>query len=111
MEVAGPLQLCAGQPAGVEAAIHAVRSWYEEEATEGILLVDASNAFNSLNRQSALLNLRHLCPPIAPILINCYRDPSSLFVDGEKLWSEEGTTQGDPLAMPFYALAMHHSLN
>ena len=57
MEVAGPLQLCAGQPAGVEAAIHAVRSWYEEEATEGILLVDASNAFNSLNRQSALLNL------------------------------------------------------
>ena len=105
MEVAGPLQLCAGQSAGVEAAIHAVRSWYEEEATEGILLVDASNAFNSLNRQSALLNLRHLCPPFAPILINCYRDPSPLFVDGEKLWSEEGTTQGDPLAMPFYALA------
>ena len=77
----------------------------EDIITVAVLLVDASNAFNSLNRIVALHNVRQLCPPFAPILINIYRFPASLFVSGDVLLSEEGTTQGDPLAMPFYALA------
>jgi hypothetical protein len=51
------------------------------------------------------LNIRHLCPSISAFAINCYRDPSSLFIDGSFILSQEGTTQGDPLAMPLYALA------
>ena len=47
MKAAGPLQFCAGQPVGVEAAVHAVQMWYEDEATEGVLLVDAINMFNT----------------------------------------------------------------
>ena len=43
---------------------------------------------------------------VYPILINTYRKPACLFVDGDVLYSEEGTTQGDPLAKPFYALAI-----
>ena len=35
---------------GCEASIHALNEIYEEEATEAILMVDASNAFNRLNR-------------------------------------------------------------
>ena len=104
-DAAGSLQLCAGQIAGIEAAVHSMRSIFSESDTEAVLLVDASNAFNSLNRQVALRNARHLCPPLANILINIYRDSSGLFVDGEVLYSEEGTTQGNPLAMPLYALA------
>ena len=38
-------------------------------------------------------------------LINIYNNPTELFCDNQVLWSCEGTTQGDPLAMPFYALA------
>ena len=105
LDATGLKQLCAGQVAGVESAIHVVRQCFDDDKTGGVLLVDASNAFNSVNREAALLNVRHLCPPLATILLNCYRDPVSLFVDGSTLFSEEGTTQGDPLAMPFYALA------
>lgn len=104
-EVAGSIQLCAGQVSGIEAAVHAVRTLFLREETEALLLVDATNAFNSLNRQTALHNIQKLCPSIATALINTYRVPSQLFVDGDVLLSREGTTQGDPLAMPMYALA------
>ena len=105
-EVAGSRQLCAGQIAGVEAAVHAVRSSFLREDTEAVLLIDASNAFNSLNRIVALHNVRQLCPSFAPILINTYRSAATLYIGGDTLLSEEGTTQGDPLAMPMYALAI-----
>lgn len=39
-------------------------------------------------------------------LINTYREATELFVNDKTLYSEEGTTQGDPLAMPMYALAI-----
>ena len=53
-EAAGPLQVCAGQDGGCEAAVHAMRAIFQDADTEGCLLVDASNAFNSLNRRAAL---------------------------------------------------------
>ena len=57
-EAAGSLQLSAGKISGIEAAVHAVDSLFQQEETEAILLVDASNAFNSFNRLSALHNIR-----------------------------------------------------
>ena len=54
-EAAGALQVCAGHQAGSEAAVHAMRSVFEDASSEAVLLVDASNAFNSLNRKVALL--------------------------------------------------------
>ena len=48
-------QIASRQIAGVEAAIHAVRCCFDEESI-GLLLVDASNAFNSLNCNLALLS-------------------------------------------------------
>ncbi|MCY4641269.1 MAG: reverse transcriptase domain-containing protein, partial [Gammaproteobacteria bacterium] len=104
--VAGPLQLCAGQEAGCEAAIHAMRQVFENPEAEAAILVDASNAFNSLNRQNALRNIQHLCPSLATVLINTYREDVRLYIDGETLFSQEGTTQGDPLAMAMYAIAI-----
>ena len=104
-KAAGSYQLCAGQVAGVEAAVHRVRSAFLHEDTDAILLADASNAFNSLNRAVALHNIQQICPSFAPLLINTYRSAAGLFIAGDVLFSEEGTTQGDPLAMPMYALA------
>ena len=56
-EAAGPLQLSAGQVARIEAAVQAMKALFQNEHTEA---VDASNAFNSLNRDAALQNIRHL---------------------------------------------------
>lgn len=70
--VVGSIQLCAGQLAGIEAAVHVVRSLFEEEPTEADLIVDATNAFNVLNRQVALQNIWCLCPSLANALINTH---------------------------------------
>lgn len=92
--------------AGAEAAIHGMNLAFHDQGSDAVLLVDAINAFNLLNRQAALHKIRYLCPSIATVIINTYREPTDLFVDGNSILSQEGTTQGDPLAMPMYALAI-----
>ena len=69
LEAASSLQLCAGQDAGNEVAVHAMREVFGDSLTEAVLLVDASNAFNNLNRQATLHNMQSLCPSLATILI------------------------------------------
>ena len=103
-DAVGSIQLCAGQEAGCEAAVHAMESIFAEEDTEAMILVDATNAFNSLNWQVTLMNCEAICPAMSPILINTYRSNSCLFIDGQCILSKEGTTQGDPLAMAMYAI-------
>ena len=105
-EAAGPLQTCAGHGAGAEAAIHSMKDIFEAEGTDAILLIDASNAFNRLNRAAAMHNIQITCPEISTYVINTYRQPSRLFITGgDEILSQEGTTQGDPLAMPWYSLS------
>ena len=104
-EAAGSLQLCAGQISCIKAAVHAVDALFQQDDTEAILLVDAINAFNSLNCLSALNIIRRLCPSLAAALINCYQAPIDLFVDGEVFQSCEVTTQGDPIAMSMFTSA------
>ncbi len=50
-------------------------------------------------------HIQFTCPELSTMLYNTYRAPSDLYIDGETILSQEGTTQGDPLAMPMYALA------
>ena len=104
---ASPLQVCAGLQGGCEAAVHAMREVFSCDDTEAILLVNAANAFNNLNRKAALHNLQFICPALATILINTYQLPTRMFVTGgSEISSSEGTTQGDPLGMAMYALAV-----
>ena len=71
----GPLQACAGHKGGVEAAVHAMKKIFDETDAEAVLLVGASNAFNSMNRQTALQNIQVTCPEIATYLVNTYCEP------------------------------------
>ena len=64
-ETAGPLQVCAGHSTGSEAAIHAMNQVFNEEGADGVLLIDATDAFNQMNRAVALQNIRITCKEIA----------------------------------------------
>ena len=70
-----------------------------------MILVEARNTFSSLNRQAALHDIRVICPQIATILVNTYHRPTRLIILGASgIYSLEGTTQSNNLAMAFYAL-------
>ena len=98
LKAVGCQQLCAGQEAATESAILAMRSIFEDEVAEAALMVDTSNAFNSLNREVALRNTHILCPSLAPVLTNTYQSHSRLFIGGGHILSQERTTQGDLLS-------------
>ena len=65
-----------------------------------VLLIDASNAFNSLNGTVALHNIQYLCLQFVPILISTYRDPAAYLLMEIFYIQRRG-----PLAMPPCALA------
>ena len=59
------LSLLFGQIVGIDAAIHMVVCEFQSKDVEAVLLVNASNAFNSLNREAALHNIQFSCPTLA----------------------------------------------
>lgn len=86
----------------MEADAHPLKQLFASRESDGILLVDASNAFINLNRMNALANIRSLYPPLSTVLYNSYQKS---LLGSNILLSQEGTTQGDPLAILFFALA------
>ena len=96
----------------MEVAIHSMKMMYEDENTDEILLLDASKAFNSLNRQSFLHNVSYVCPSVAIFVKNCYSSPSRLFIVGiTKIASRVRTAQGDPVSIAIYSLEVTPLIN
>ena len=87
-----------------------MRSFFDQDDSDGILLIDADNAFNRVNRAVALWNIQYTCPVMKHVLVNFYRTASRIFMNGDKtsceLLSQGGTAQGCPLAMAMYALSL-----
>ena len=81
-EAAGRLQVCAGPSASSEAAIHAMSQVFVEEGIDGILLIDASNAFNQRNKSVARHIIQITCEEMSLYIINTNRSPSRLFICG-----------------------------
>ena len=110
----GADQLCAGLPAGIEGAVHAMQhEWdiHHMEEDWGFLLIDARNAFNELNRTAMLWVVRHEWPSGARFTFNSYRHWTTLVIrrnngSGLFLHGQEGVTQGDPLSMFAYGLGV-----
>ena len=79
---------------------------YEDDEVKATVFVDASNAFNNLNREAALRNIHNICPALAVIATNTYRKARPLFINQQTIQSKEGTMQVDPLAMAIYKYAI-----
>ena len=81
---------------------------FQKEQTEAMLLVDATNAFNSMHRAKSLNTVKKQCPTFYQYLKNTYQTPTHQYISGSKeghfVWSEEGATQGDNCAMAYYAI-------
>ena len=79
----------------------------ENESDYGVLMVDARNAFNSINRIALLWNTRILWPRASWFIFNTYRGWSPLIMKNcnTVLYSQEGIVQGDPMSMFIYAIA------
>ena len=102
----GNMQLCQGQKCGIEHAMHSFRHSSDDPENEAILLIDAKNAFNVLNRRTALENVKALCPSLHVALQNSYSHSSHLYISKSTILSQEGTTHGEPLAMAMYGIAI-----
>ena len=80
MLAAGPQQICISYSAGTEVAIHAMAHILDDDGTDKILLVDASN-------------IQITYPEISMYIINTYRSPLRLFTcGGVEILSHEGKT-------------------
>ena len=91
------LQVCAGQDAIAEAAIHAMYDLYQQDEAYPWSMQKTL----SVNRKAMLHNISIICSPI------CYLVPARLFVTGNKeVKCKEGTTLWDTIAMGAYALGV-----
>ena len=61
--IGGNVQMCLGQPSGIEHAIHAL-------LRRMTLLIDARNVFKSSNRDLALKSIKKFCPSIFTAIRN-----------------------------------------
>ena len=62
-----------------EAAIHAMRIIFQHKNSDTLILIDATNAFNNLNREVLLHKIKFICPEITTYVNNCYSVPARLF--------------------------------
>ncbi|XP_063366199.1 uncharacterized protein LOC134654659 [Cydia amplana] len=102
-----PVQLGFGVRGGCEAAVHALRSYLEAGQCEVLLKIDVKNAFNSLNRDILLSEVKSHIPEIYNYLLHCYGDPSKLMYHSHELSSEVGCQQGDPLGPAIFSLGIN----
>ena len=59
-QAAGPLQTATDLQGDAEAAIHSMKLIFEQESTDGVIPLNASNAFNSLNKRCFIQHPNHM---------------------------------------------------
>ena len=106
-------QLAVGLPGGCQIGAMLAQLQYHrndelpEERAHAVVLLDATNAFNTVHRAAIYEGLQEFCPGLVRLFRWAYGVPSQLrHSNGELLGlSERGCRQGDPLGMLFFCVA------
>ncbi|GJR29603.1 putative reverse transcriptase domain-containing protein [Tanacetum coccineum] len=104
------LQLGVGVSGGGEAIRHVVNRLIEgrgDDAGLSMLLVDFKNAFNLVDHEVMLQEVRTHFPAISRWVEFCYTNPARLYYGEHALRSCQGVQQGDPLGPLLFALVLH----
>ena len=108
LEFLAPLQLGVGIPARCDAIVHAVANCLEDPSippeNRFILLVDFSNAFNSIDHSALFREVRLHTPSISAWMECCYGAQPILHLSDHTILSSSGVQQGDPLGPLGFAL-------
>ena len=110
IRILSPLQVGVGIPAGCEAIVHSLSIIFHGHSSPESrcsLLVDFSNAFNSIDRGLLFLEARARIPAISAWLECCYGFQPLLFLGDHTILSCLGVQQRDPLGPLAFALALH----
>ena len=108
VEYLAPLQLGVGIPGATECIIHRVKEWMHSgvPADHALVLLDFSNAFNTLDRSAMLRAIALRCPHFLPYARFCYEQPTPLFRASGHIESRKGTQQGDVCGPLFFAVTL-----
>jgi hypothetical protein len=102
-----PVQLGFGIKGGCEAAVHALRTFLSNAPCDVLVKIDVKNAFNSVNRDTLLTEIKTNVPEIYNYLLHCYAEPTKLIYRNTVISSEVGCQQGDPLGPAIFSLAIN----
>nr|GEZ43220.1 hypothetical protein [Tanacetum cinerariifolium] len=95
---------------GSEAILHFMNRLIEacgDDVGLSMLLVDFKNAFNLVDREVMLREVRLRFPAISRWVEFCYSNPTRLYYGEHTLWSCQGVQQGDPLGPLLFSLVLH----
>lgn len=111
LHILAPLQVGVGVKGGCEAIVHAVTHTREDpdlpNDSRWTLLMDFSNAFNSIHRGYMFDEVRARLPTLAAWVESCYSAQPHLLFGEHTILSRCGVQQGDPLGPLCFALTLH----
>ena len=109
LSLLSPLQLGVGVKGGCEAIVHATNRLMTslQDSDCWTLLLDFSNAFNSINRQAMFVQFHRYLPGLSAWMESCYFGQLLLLLGKDIIHSCCGVQQGDPLGPLGFALTLH----
>ena len=104
-----PLQIGVAQPLGTEVGLQVARQWCQRNCNSPnkvFVKLDFANAFNTMDREFFLKEVRADMLGLAAWVDFCYGSPSKLVFGAGTIGSERGVHQGGPLGPLFFSSAL-----